>query len=233
MLFEMFDSFLGGLADFIEVGPIGMLTSPMPSIEADVRRIAGCSVREAFAPAHFSSSNDDGKEEDDKMKTFAGGDKGNERSPVKEENLGNDVKIGNTSMGNDIEKFKKLIESINATFPTKSGGVNLGLIYDRCQLNDYGKVILDRIGEDSYQSVADLSIEERVKLALSFKEKCQEGICDKCAFIFWSLMLLTVDKTDQEERLSLICDYSRFLEISEEEMMNIIGLIRKATKMNV
>ena len=46
-------------------------------------------------------------------------------------------------------------------------------------------------------------------------------------------MVLMVDKTDKEERLSLICDFSRFLEINEEDMMNIIGLIRETTKMNV
>ena len=38
-------------------------------------------------------------------------------------------------------------------------------------------------------------------------------------------MVLTVDDTDKEERLSQICDFSRFLEINEEEMMNITRLI--------
>lgn len=38
-------------------------------------------------------------------------------------------------------------------------------------------------------------------------------------------MVLTVDDADKEEHLSQICEFSRLLEINEEEMMNITRLI--------
>ena len=216
MLFELFDSFLTGLADTIEVGPIGMLTSPMPEIEADMRRICGCSVKEALSPLPSSSSEKEDKGGYDKSGVAV--DKKVENSATGDEKTEDDAGTWSVSADNDIEK---------------SDRANLGLIYDRHQLNDYGKVILDTVGMDNYRSVACLSTEERVRAALLFKGKCQKGGCDKCSFIFWSLMVLMVDKTDKEERLSLICDFSRFLEINEEDMMNIIGLIRETTKMNV
>lgn len=231
MLFELFDSFLTGLADTIEVGPIGMLTSPMPEIEADMRRICGCSVKEALFPLPSSSSEKEDKGRYDKIGILVV-DKKDENSAAEDEKTEDDAGTWSVSADNDTERFRELIENINDIFSAKSDRVNLGLIYDHHRLNDYGKVILDTVGMDNYRSVACLSTEERVREALLFKGKCQKGVCDKCSFIFWSLMVLMVDATDQEERLSLICDFSRFLDINEEDMMNIIGLIRGATKMN-
>lgn len=40
------------------------------------------------------------------------------------------------------------------------------------------------------------------------------------------MLVLTVDKTDEEEKLSLICDFSRMLKISDEEMMDILQVIK-------
>ena len=149
MLFELFDSFLTGLADTIEVGPIGMLTSPMPEIEADVRRITGPSVRDALTPWNppYSEDKKEDKSKDDKDGI---------------EEMKNSVKIWNTSMDGSVERVKELIENINDIFSAKSDRVNLGLIYDRHQLNDYGKVILDTVGVNDYRSVAGLNTEEQM-----------------------------------------------------------------------
>ena len=67
---------------------------------------------------------------------------------------------------------------------------------------------------------------EKSKATSMFKEKCVQGEYDKCSFIFWALMVLTVDNTDKEEKLSLICDFSRYLNVSDEEMQNIVKLIQ-------
>ena len=173
MLFELFDSFLTGLADTIEVGPIGMLTSPMPEIEADMRRICGCSVKEALSPLPSSSSEKEDKGGYDKSGVAV--DKKVENSATGDEKTEDDAGTWSVSADNDIERFRELIENINDIFSAKSDRANLGLIYDRHQLNDYGKVILDTVGMDNYRSVACLSTEERVRAALLFKGKCQKG----------------------------------------------------------
>lgn len=45
-------------------------------------------------------------------------------------------------------------------------------------------------------------------------------------FIFWSLFILTVDKTNAEEYLSTICDFAKMLKITNEEFKSIIDLIK-------
>lgn len=46
-------------------------------------------------------------------------------------------------------------------------------------------------------------------------------------FIFWALMILTVDKTNAEEHLSLICDFARMLHITDDELEDIVYVIKK------
>lgn len=53
-----------------------------------------------------------------------------------------------------------------------------------------------------------------------------ENIQEKYTFIFWALMILTVDKTDAEEHLSLICDYAKMLDITEDEFDDIVRIVK-------
>ncbi len=55
---------------------------------------------------------------------------------------------------------------------------------------------------------------------------CRFSGNDKYKFIFWSLMILTVDKTDVEEHLSLICDYAKMLCITDNEFKDILEIIK-------
>lgn len=45
-------------------------------------------------------------------------------------------------------------------------------------------------------------------------------------FIFWALMILTVDKADAEEHLALICDFAKMLGITEDEFEDIIQTVK-------
>lgn len=45
-------------------------------------------------------------------------------------------------------------------------------------------------------------------------------------FIFWALMILAVDKTDAEEHLTLICDFARMLRITDDELEDIVHVIK-------
>ena len=40
------------------------------------------------------------------------------------------------------------------------------------------------------------------------------------------MMILTVDDSDKEERLSFICDLARMLKMSDEEVMDILQVIQ-------
>ena len=44
-------------------------------------------------------------------------------------------------------------------------------------------------------------------------------------FLFWSLMILTVDQS-QKDKLPLICDFARMMNITDEEMMDLVNVIR-------
>lgn len=57
-----------------------------------------------------------------------------------------------------------------------------------------------------------------------FKES--EDDTERYQFIFWALMILTVDKTDVKEHLSLICDYAKMLDITDDEFEDIIRTIK-------
>lgn len=132
--------------------------------------------------------------------------------------------------GDDLEAFGALIEDIKSCFPIEADGLDLGLVYDYDQLNTYGKIIMDKICPKRCGRKGGLSREERIRETLLFKEKCKRGEGDKYSFIFWALMVFTVDKAEKEQRLSRICDFSLFLGLPEAEMMNIVKLAQLVSR---
>ena len=56
-----------------------------------------------------------------------------------------------------------------------------------------------------------------------YKDKNKE---ESYRFIFWSLFILTVDKYNAEEYLSMICDFAKMLKITNEDFKSIIDLIK-------
>ena len=208
LLFEGVIKGLETVCDVLEYGPVEAVkinTSVIPQAERDYRKI----MANIDKPSSTSS--------------FSGNDEKKSHLLKAEENT--DVKTERKLTDDNLEKFSALIEDIKANFSVESNNIDLELIYDYYRLNAYGKVILDKISSNKSNGPVDLSTEERLKMGFLFKERCRKGECDKYSFIFWALIVLTVDDTDKEERLSQICDFSRFLEINEEEMMNITRLI--------
>lgn len=110
----------------------------------------------------------------------------------------------------------------------------LDLVYDYEKLNSYGKVIYDNVkirimkknDYNEYENANDIKSKiNRAKNLVSYcqaEEKKSEGY----KFIFWSLLILTVDKTDYEEHLSLICDFARMLKITDDEIRDILHVIK-------
>lgn len=118
----------------------------------------------------------------------------------------------------------------------------LAIIYDYDKLNDYGKAIMEQVCELD----KDESDYENFLHRVEFVEKCKNmeyrikaakalvtdlnnkpySDKEKINFLFWSLMILSVDDTDKEEHLSLICDFAKMLKIGDEEMMDITQIIQ-------
>lgn len=112
--------------------------------------------------------------------------------------------------------------------------------YDK--INKYAQIIMQntKVYASDWNSKYDVkSLEDcttRLNAAKEFIKYCNDkrlsaqnsliNYNDEYRFIFWSLMILAVDKTDFEEKLSLICDFARLLKITDEEVEDIVQVIR-------
>lgn len=142
-----------------------------------------------------------------------------------------------------VMKFEAMVRDI-AKFGSESVFDNgfgidnknyLALIYDYDELNAYGKAVIEQgRGEgnvDDYWLLENFaSLDKKRSRTREFIEKCNDdrdkGKIISLYYIFWAMMILTVDDTDKEEHLSLICDFARMLKISDEEMMDIVQVIQ-------
>jgi hypothetical protein len=142
---------------------------------------------------------------------------------------------GITTFGNMFDKAwihsRKGYEVKNTT---------LGLIFDYDLCNEYAKIIIDETDletsrvvnntwEEKYYDIRKFkNPEERIRVAKSFIKYCNdyEGTTEKYVFMFWSLIILTVDNNRAEEHLSLICDFAKLLNITNDEFEDIIYVIK-------
>lgn len=119
----------------------------------------------------------------------------------------------------------------------------LRVIFDYDELNEYGKVIVrnaefTKPHSSSYKTGNIRKLdkthetpEKRKMIINDFVSLCrgdhakdvpEEGFY----LILWSLIVVTVDKTNKEEKLSIICDLARMLMISDIEIKDMIEIIR-------
>ncbi len=124
----------------------------------------------------------------------------------------------------------------------KSIDTPLEFIYDYYMCNSYAKLIMcitkysfDMSGwwENTDNTIYKLTesshkYEKKIRIARKFVKLFKESknAAERYQFIFWALMILTVDKTDAEQHLSLICDYAEMLDITDDEFEDIIGTIK-------
>lgn len=111
----------------------------------------------------------------------------------------------------------------------------LALIYDYHKLNDYGKTIMEQSSlyitdwNTKYGNVSSFEgIESKIKAAKELIRCCrmEENRKEAYKFLFWAMMVLSVDKTDKDEHLSLICDFARMLKITDDEMVDMLQVIK-------
>lgn len=150
-----------------------------------------------------------------------------------------------------LVKFQTLIEDISKTFRKnfhQHPNLALKLIFDYDECNEYARIIIDKsslfIKEDKgccycYRcldewdmfvslSKAECDTKTRISASKLFVKLCREKDVDQASyrFIFWALLVLTVDKNNAQEYLSLICDFAKMLEITNDEFEDIIHVIK-------
>lgn len=79
---------------------------------------------------------------------------------------------------------------------------------------------------DNYNEFNDAK--KKIDASKEFVQLCRksENVTEGYKFIFWALLILTVDKTDAEEHLSLICDFAKMLRITDAEFEDIIHVVK-------
>lgn len=135
------------------------------------------------------------------------------------------------------ERSKALAAGGNST-----GNTALALIYDYDKCNEYAKVIMDKstlvfdTSDDvttdwkrDYPTYGEFKdAKRRIDASKKLIQLCRNTInsTEGYKFVFWALMILTVDKTDAEDHLALICDFAKMLRITEDEFEDIIQTIK-------
>lgn len=124
-----------------------------------------------------------------------------------------------------------------------AGNTALALIYDYDKCNDYAKVIMDKstlflnssddvvtdLWKRDYPTYEEFKEAKRtIEAAKKFVQLCRTtaNSTEGYKFIFWALMILTVDKEDAENHLALICDFAKMLRITEDEFEDIIQTVK-------
>lgn len=150
-----------------------------------------------------------------------------------------------------IENISKTFTKISWMNRNEVQNPNLALrlIFDYDECNEYARIIIDKsllfIKEDiegcyyNYRcldewdmfvslSKAECDTKTRISASKLFVKLCREKDVDQASyrFIFWALLVLTVDKNNAQEYLSLICDFAKMLEITNDEFEDIIYVIK-------
>lgn len=116
----------------------------------------------------------------------------------------------------------------------------LALIYDYETCNEYAKIIMDKSivyiyesdysWRDKYPTYDSFgSIKGKIGAAKEFVQFCRrldQYTVEGYKFIFWALMVLTVEQSDAEKHLSLICDLANMLDITDDEFEDIIQVVK-------
>ena len=155
-----------------------------------------------------------------------------------------------------MAKYETLIEDINSNLKksrglfgglfgifNSTGNTALALIYDYDKCNEYAKVIMDKstlvfitsddvttdLWKRDYPTYGEFKdVKRRIDASKKLIQLCRNTInsTEGYKFVFWALMILTVDKTDAEDHLALICDFAKMLRITEDEFEDIIQTIK-------
>ncbi len=130
-----------------------------------------------------------------------------------------------------LAKFESFIEKIRdelgynryGTIPELPAHTLFG-----SKINHYAQLVdfMFSCYEIKYDNCGVGDIKERIIWLKESVSGIKNGYCCSIAYIFVTLMSLAVDRTDYEERLSTVCDVAVMLDISDDEMADIVQVVR-------
>lgn len=149
-------------------------------------------------------------------------------------------------INSNIEKSAGLFDFMRSVLMLNNGSAGntaLALIYDYDKCNDYARVIMDKstlflnssddmatdLWKRDYPTYEEFKDAKRtIEAAKKLVQLCRTtaNSTEGYKFIFWALMILTVDKNEAEEHLALICDFAKMLRITEDEFEDIIQTVK-------
>lgn len=153
---------------------------------------------------------------------------------------------------NEIEvkklKLESLVRKINdAHYCADSTQLKLlRLVFEYDKLNEYGKIIVDearfKVPSDFYSIFGNSMMDEKEYEVFEVRQRLTKKWVDYCIgtlrrsnsshmegafyFILCALMIVTVDNNNKEGNLSSVCDFARMLMITDDEIKDMITLIK-------
>ncbi len=137
----------------------------------------------------------------------------------------------------NLKGFEILIKNIDEKLNNSNNKIlskynyTMKLIYDYNKLNDYGKIIFKNSSCTfllaEYENADFSFLKIKTDVSQKFINFCRERDSEEAyRFIFWSLMILSMDETNKDEKLSLICDFASIMNIKDYEILDIIKIIK-------
>lgn len=130
----------------------------------------------------------------------------------------------------------------NADFKKYHIDPSLLFVFDYDKLNKFAQIIMERCPintewsknqwqENNYSHEKVFSyrdIKDSIRKIKEFVKECRkdENYSIGYIFIFWSLMILAVDKTEEDKHISLICNFAKMLDITDEEIQDMIHIVK-------
>lgn len=143
--------------------------------------------------------------------------------------------LENWLTGRDCEVFEKYHIDPSLLF-----------IFDYEKANKFAQIIMERCPnktnwncrqwrENAREGVYTYSdVKDSIRKIKEFVSRCRKeeepGIGKpryvSYIFIFWSLMILAVDKTEEDKHISLICNFAKMLDITDKELQDMIHIVK-------
>ena len=117
---------------------------------------------------------------------------------------------------------------------------SLLFIFDYDKSNKFAQIIMERCPiithwnltqwrENAREGVYAYSdVKDSIYKIKEFVNNCKEDAFDSegYRFIFWSLMILAVDKTEEDKHISLICNFAKMFDITDKEIQDMIYIVK-------
>lgn len=137
--------------------------------------------------------------------------------------------------GTDKELFEKyhIDASLLFVFDYEKANKFAQIIMERCPNNTYWNHTQWR--ENAREGVYAYSdVKDSIRKIKEFVSSCRkeeepeigEPFYGRYIFIFWSLMILAVDKTEEDKHISLICNFAKMLDITDKELQDMIHIVK-------